>query len=85
MRKIKRYKYNRKLYDYASGGYINLSEIVQAVKDQEEFCVVDETGIDVTDDIVLRAVQTQVKLSRQMCNNIIRGLYETSFEPGGAR
>jgi polyhydroxyalkanoate synthesis regulator protein len=56
MNTIVKYK-NRKLYDRATKGYINLDALVAKIKNNETFTIIDnETKLDITTKTLKRAL-----------------------------
>lgn len=79
MRTIKRY-HNRKLYESLERKYLVLKDIVNFIREGEEFIITDHlTNEDITDKITLRAI-CSANLNEREMNNL-----RTIFTKGEAQ
>ncbi len=79
MRIIKFYA-NRKYYDNTLKGHVTLLDIIQAVKDGDEFLVRNKEGRDITEKTVNAAIYKHLPIPLDMARDIIRELYEKEIE-----
>lgn len=75
MRTITLYS-NRKYYDKGLRGHINLIDILQAVKDGDEFIIKNKMGQDITTKTVNAAIYKYVTIPMDTCRGLVQGLYE---------
>lgn len=66
--KIKKYK-NKKLY--LNGRYINLSDVVQLIKDKKNIIIINHEGVDETVRVLKECLMT-IDFSAQNLTNIIK-------------
>lgn len=79
MRIITQYA-NRKYYDKGLRGHVNLLDILQAVKDGDEFLVRNKAGKDITTKTVNAAIYKHLIMPLDMAEGVIRELYEKEVE-----
>ena len=70
MKIIKRYQ-NRKLYDTVKSKYITLKDVIQMVKTNEEFTVIDRHNREITQRILLSALAENVIIDETTIRNLI--------------
>jgi polyhydroxyalkanoate synthesis regulator protein len=81
MRIIKFYA-NRKYYDNTLKGHVTLLDIIQAVKDGDEFLVRNKEGRDITEKVINAAIYKHLTIPFDMARDIIKELYEKETEKG---
>ncbi len=79
MRVIKFYA-NRKYYDKTLKGHVTLLDIIQAVKDGDEFVVRNKEGRDITEKVVNAAIYKHLRIPFDTARDIIKELYEKEVE-----
>lgn len=79
MRIITQYA-NRKYYDKGLKGHINLLDILQAVKDGDEFLVRNKAGKDITLKTINAAIYKYLVIPIDMAEDLVRTLYEVEVE-----
>lgn len=79
MRIITQYA-NRKYYDKVLKGHINLLDILQAVKDGDEFLVRNKIGEDITLKTINAAIYKYLVIPVDMAEDLINTLYEIEVE-----
>jgi len=82
MRKINLHN-NRMMYDTQLKGYVRLLDIVQALKDGDEFMIVNSSGQDVTSRTIARAFAEHLILPMDVYRNLAQSYYEIEELPTG--
>jgi len=67
---------NRKFYNRNLKGYTTLLDIVQAVKDGDEFIVFNTRGEDVTEETLNAAIYKHLIIPSDKAATLIKELYE---------
>lgn len=65
------------MYDRGLHCYVNLLDILQAVKDGDEFVVTDSNHVDRTNQMIMRALSKLVPIPIDGLTNIVKRYYET--------
>jgi polyhydroxyalkanoate synthesis regulator protein len=71
---------NRMMYDTELKGYVRLLDIIQALKDGDEFQVINTLGQDVTKDVVIRAFAEHVVMPLETYKELAQRYYEVGEE-----
>jgi polyhydroxyalkanoate synthesis regulator protein len=71
---------NRKYYDKGLKGHITLLDIIQAVKDGDEFLVRDSTGTDITEKTINAAIYKHLVIPTDVAKDLVQNLYEIEVE-----
>lgn len=82
MRKINLHN-NRMMYDTQLKGYVRLLDIVQALKDGDDFMVVNSFNQDVTTHIVSQALAKHVPIPLEVGKELVQRFYEIEELPVG--
>lgn len=80
MTRVIKFYANRKYYDNTLKGHVTLLDIIQAVKDGDEFLVRNKEGRDITEKVVNAAIYKHLTIPFDMARDIIRELYEREVE-----
>lgn len=70
---------NRKYYDKGLRGHINLLDILQAVKDGDEFIVRNKAGEDITNKTINAAIYKYLTIPIDNAKDLVHQLYEVEL------
>jgi polyhydroxyalkanoate synthesis regulator protein len=70
---------NRKYYDKSLRGHVTLLDIIQAVKDGDEFVVVDKDKKDITRKTISAAIYKHLVLPLDTANQLVKDFYEITL------
>ena len=71
---------NRKYYDKGLKGHVNLLDILQAVKDGDDFIVKNKAGQDITVKTINAAIYKYLTIPIDIAEDLVRTLYEIELE-----
>lgn len=67
---------NRKYYDKSLRGHVNLLDILQAVKDGDNFGVRTKDGRDITEKVINAAIHKHLVIPYAIARTLVQDLYE---------
>lgn len=71
---------NRKYYDKGLKGHVNLLDILQAVKDGDDFIVRNKAGQDITVKTINAAIYKYLTIPIDTAKDLVQNLYEIEVQ-----